>query len=184
MPIPQGLLIFDSFRVSMNANVFKEYLMRRALLLSLALVFVAGSAMAAPKKGSKKSGNHREASWTLEEDKEPVKELSAKAAALAVDLPMVILPVSDRGYLTNYAFVSIRINLQEGEDAWSVRSKSHFLKDAIIRKSHKRKTEILDKETNGVDQEKLTALINAAIEPWVEKQRIDSVEFLRIDLQQ
>ncbi|MBL1430998.1 MAG: hypothetical protein COA60_005750 [Robiginitomaculum sp.] len=157
--------------------------MRRVLLLSLALVFVAGSVMAAPKKESKKPGNHREAKWTLEKEKDPVKELSAKAATLVVDLPMVILPVSDRGYLTNYAFVAIRINLQEGEDAWSIRSKSHFLKDAIIRKSHKRKTEILDKETNGVDQEKLTAMINAAIEPWVAKQRIDSIEFLKIDLQ-
>jgi len=158
--------------------------MRRVLLLSLALVFAAGSAMAAPKKESKKATNHREAKWTLEEEKEPVKELSAKAAALAVDLPMVILPVSDRGYLTNYAFVAIRINLQEGEDAWSVRSKSHFLKDAIIRTSHKRRAEIIDKETNGVDQEKLTVLINAAIEPWVAQQRIDSIEFLKIDLQQ
>lgn len=157
--------------------------MRSIVLFSLAFSLVAGAAMAAPKKDVKKSKNHREASWSLKQEREPVKELSAKAAALAVDLPMVILPVSDRGYLANYAFVSIRINLQEGEDAWSIRSKSHFLKDAIIRKSHKKRTEIIDKDTNGVDQEKLIALINTAIEPWVEQQRITSVEFLKIDLQ-
>jgi len=146
----------------------------------------ATAAGAEKKGGSSKVSNKFQANWQTE-DKESTKEaVDTKKAGKAVDIPMVVLPLMHRGYLSNYAYVSVRINLGEGQDAWALRGKSHFLKDAIIRKSHTKKDALLDLESNNgaqLDQSNLESLILSAIEPWILQGSIDSIEFLKIDLQ-
>lgn len=162
--------------------------MRFILFACFATVLVGTPAWAAggEKNDKSKAENHRVANWAKEEKKGPAKVADTKKAGQAVDLPVVVLPISDQGKLTNYAYVLVRINLADGQDAWLLRSKSHFLKDAIIRKSHRVKLVIpqaVDQSTTGIDPEQLTDLIYLAIEPWVAKNLIKSIEFLKVDLQ-
>ncbi len=63
-------------------------------------------------------------------------EDAASASARSMDAPYLAAPVVRDGQLTNYLFVSLRIEIANGVDLWATREKAHFLRDALVRASH------------------------------------------------
>ncbi len=159
--------------------------MYRALLIAFLSFGLALPATASGGGGGKKKGasNHYEAKWELNEKPEAEIKIDAKQAGQAVDLPMLTLPSSIGPSLVSYIFVSIRINLNDDQDAWPVRAKSHFMNDAIIRVSHKQSSTLIT-EDGDLDREKLTKLVLASVEPWVTPDAVESVEYSKFALQQ
>ena len=150
----------------------------------LALSIPVSALAAAPKKDKKnKASNQFQANWAIEEEVVAKAEGVVGKASQAVDLPMVILPIFDQYSLSNYVFLAVRLNLNEGQDAWPIREKSHFLSDALIRKSHNAATGLVA-SSEAIDMEQLQTLVQLAVEPWVTKDRVNSIEFTRMDLQQ
>jgi len=49
----------------------------------------------------------------------------------------VITPVVRNGRLANYLFVTVRVDLPEQGDVWKYRSRSHFLRDALLKAGHR-----------------------------------------------
>jgi hypothetical protein len=60
----------------------------------------------------------------------------ATSSARSMDAPYLAVPVVREGRLTNYLFVSLRIEIAQGVDLWSTREKAHFLRDALVRACH------------------------------------------------
>jgi hypothetical protein len=58
-------------------------------------------------------------------------------AARQVEVPNLVVPVVRNGQLRNYIYVTIRMHTQSGADVQAMREKGHFLRDALLRASHK-----------------------------------------------
>lgn len=58
------------------------------------------------------------------------------ANARVLDVNNLVVPVVRDGKLVNYIFLTIRVDLGEG-DVWQLRSKNHFVRDAMLRAAHK-----------------------------------------------
>jgi hypothetical protein len=83
-------------------------MLRRALLASLPLAFVAGAAFAEQKE-----------------------------AGQFVDLAPVAMPIVVNGHLINYVFVYVRINLTPSADMQRLRDKEPYFRDALVRLGHR-----------------------------------------------
>lgn len=60
------------------------------------------------------------------------EELSSRS----MDAPYLAVPVVRDGFLANYLFVSIRVEIANGVDLWRTREQAHILRDALVRASH------------------------------------------------
>ncbi len=151
------------------------------ILLTLALTSPA-LASGGAKKNKKGAGNRIKAEWTIKNDIIPEpKEPDQIAPGRVVDIPVVVAPISINGRLVNYAFVSIRVVLVKNVDAWKMRAKSHFMRDAVVRASHSHafgKTG----EQSMLDEDRAKELIRAAITPWVTDKELDRIEILSVDM--
>lgn len=67
----------------------------------------------------------------------PKKEGAAAPSSQYVDITPVALPIVDGGRLMNYVFVQVRVNLAPSADAQKMREKEPFLRDALVRVSHR-----------------------------------------------
>jgi len=90
-------------------------LLALALALAPAPVFAAGAKKADPKAG--------------EEEFE---------VARAVEVGSVPAPVFDGRRLLNYFFLSVRVDMKEGENILRARERVHFFRDALVRGLHRR----------------------------------------------
>lgn len=98
--------------------------MRRALVaLSLSLLTLAGPAFAAGGGG----GGSNAANEAAEEATNP----------RVIDAAHVVVPVIRDGRLTNYLFVSLRLEIAPNVDVWAARDRAQFLRDALVRASHR-----------------------------------------------
>src|SRR5690348_11416282 len=58
--------------------------------------------------------------------------------ARSVDMVGMVFPVFDENRkLKNYLFVNARLLAGPGKDVWKYREQQHFIRDAIVRVSHK-----------------------------------------------
>jgi hypothetical protein len=65
-------------------------------------------------------------------------EVTDKDVARSVDFGGLVFPVFAKdGRLLNYLFVNARIMVGPGKDPWKYREKAHFIRDAMIRASHR-----------------------------------------------
>jgi hypothetical protein len=87
--------------------------LRRALLLAIALAPGAAAAAGKPKA-----------------DEESV-------AGLTVDIPAITAPVARDGRLTNYIFLSLRLHASNSAGAQRVRDRPDIFRDALIRALHR-----------------------------------------------
>jgi hypothetical protein len=121
---------------------------RRALLLSLPLAALAGSAMA-----------------------------QAKEAGQFVDLAPVALPVVVDNRLINYVFVDVRINLTGGADLAKLRDMEPYFRDALVRAGHRTPFTRYDDYTR-LDEGKLKAALFQAATAIGGPGTIASIELL------
>ncbi|PHS21873.1 MAG: hypothetical protein COA84_14645 [Robiginitomaculum sp.] len=157
--------------------------MRLVYMTALALL-ISSPALASGggKKSEKGKSNRIKAEWTIKNDVIPEYKIPDPSQSLrSVDIPVVVAPISIDGHLVNYAFLAIRVVLDDNVDAWKMRSKAHFMRDAILRTAHKYPFG-KDGARTEVDEERVLPLIREAIAPWVSKQQIDHIEFLSIDM--
>ena len=98
--------------------------MRRALVaLSFSLLAFAGPALAAGGSG----GGSNAANEAAEEATNP----------RIIDAPHIVVPVLRNGRLTNYLFVFLRLEIAPNMDVWAARDRAQFLRDALVRASHR-----------------------------------------------
>lgn len=96
--------------------------MKRAIAMAMiASTLLVGLAAAQPSGQAKAAAKGAEAS---------------AGAARSMDAPYLAVPVVRDGQLTNYLFVSIRIEIAPGVDLWRTREQAHFLRDALVRACH------------------------------------------------
>jgi hypothetical protein len=84
-------------------------MLRRALLVTLPLMLLAGAASAETKA----------------------------ATGQYVDLSPVAMPIVINGHLINYVFVYVRVNLTPSADALHLRDKEPYFRDALVRAGHR-----------------------------------------------
>lgn len=93
-------------------------------LLAAATLATAAVALAAPAAAQ-------------EHGAEPAAPDEAEVAR-SVELGGMVFPVFDENRkLKNYLFISARMLAGPGKDVWKYREKQHFIRDAIVRASHK-----------------------------------------------
>ena len=93
-------------------------------LLAAATLATAAAALAAPASAQ-------------EHGAEPAAPDEAEVAR-SVELGGMVFPVFDENRkLKNYLFISARMLSGPGKDVWKYREKQHFIRDAIVRASHK-----------------------------------------------
>ena len=153
-------------------------------LLSMAIAspaFASGGGGHGKKSGKGKS-NRIKAEWTIKNDVIPEYKIPDQAQSLhSVDIPVVVAPIAVNGHLVNYAFLSIRVVLHKNVDSWKMRTKAHFMRDAVLRAAH---AEPFGKsgERSLLDEERTLKLVRTAIKPWVSDAQLDHIEFLSIDM--
>lgn len=125
-----------------------------ALLASTLLAGLANSSALASGAAATKEGGEEEAAAT---------------SSRSMDAPYLAVPVLRDGQLTNYLFVSLRIEIANGVDLWATREKAHFLRDALVRASHS--TDLSDAhDTNVLNEARaIEAYRAAAIEALGER---------------
>jgi hypothetical protein len=64
-------------------------------------------------------------------------EKKPEAGGQYVDLSVVALPVIWKGRLVNYVFVGVRLNVNKGVDAMTLREKEPYFRDALVRGAHR-----------------------------------------------
>jgi hypothetical protein len=65
-------------------------------------------------------------------------ETSEAEVARSVELGGMVFPVFDeKRKLRNYLFISARMLAGPGKDVWKYREQEHFIRDAIVKASHK-----------------------------------------------
>ncbi len=153
------------------------------LLFLAPALMLANPALAGGGKKGGKAGNRIKAEWTVENDvlPPPLPELDQAQATRAVDIPVVVAPISIEGRLVNYAFVSIRLVLDGSADAWKMRAKAHIMRDAIVRASHEYGFG-KDGERSMLDKERTIALVRDAVAPWVDESQLEHIEVISVDM--
>ncbi len=90
--------------------------MKRAMIAALiASTLLAGQAIAAGK----------------------ASEPAAEAESRTMDAPYIAAPILRNGVLSNYLFVSVRVDIAPGVDLWRTRERAHYLRDAMVRAAHR-----------------------------------------------
>lgn len=128
--------------------------MRNLLLAAVALAFAAPAAHASEgaKKGPDPSSQY-------------------------VDITPVAVPIIAEGRLVNYVFVQVRLNLTPSADANKLREKEPFLRDALVRASHR--TPFTGKvDYMHVDEAALKAAVSRDAAPLIGARNVKSVEIL------
>ncbi len=74
----------------------------------------------------------------------------------AVALAPVALPVIVNGHIANYVFVSVKLWLNPGYDAFALRDKEPYFRDALVRAAH-RTPFVVKGDYNRIDEAKLRA---------------------------
>ena len=74
----------------------------------------------------------------------------------SVALAPVALPVIVDGHIVNYVFVSVKIWLNPGYDAFALRDKEPYFRDALVRAAH-RTPFVVKGDYNRIDEAKLRA---------------------------
>jgi len=134
----------------------------RTLLLSLASAAVLAASPTAFAAGGKAADG----------------KADAKQGARGVELSALVLPVARDNRLVSYIFVSVRIDSADGKDLWDLRNRSHFLRDAVLRASHR---EPLAPEKDGsVSKAAVTALVLKAAQAHDASAKFSVVEVLSL----
>ncbi len=158
----------------------------RHIIISLLCLFLVSPAYANSegKKKNKGPANRIKAEWTIKNDVLPQTGSAPKdqdEALRSVDIPVVVVPISVRGHLVNYAFLNIRVVLKKDVDVWKMRVKSHFMRDAIIRTAHSHPFG-KEGERSVLDQEEAVKRIRAALAPWVSDKQLDHIALMSVDM--
>jgi hypothetical protein len=91
----------------------------------------------------------------------------------------VITPIVRDGKLANYLFVTVRVDLPEQADVWRLRSRSHFLRDALLRAGHR--AQLGDpKNDRALDQNAALAAYRAAAIESLGPQGVKSVSITQV----
>lgn len=140
---------------------------RRRLFLAAFALLAAAPAFSAPP-----SGGHGETGSETPDERE---------VARSIDLGGLVFPVfSDDGKLQNYLFVNARMKVGDGKDPWKYREKAHFIRDAVVRVSHRTSFSMKDDLTKLDEQLAAAECLKAANEALGEKDAVVTMTFTQI----
>lgn len=97
-----------------------------------------------------------------------------------VDLPAVVVPVTENGGLIAYAFITVRLHLASNADEWRVREQAHFLMHELISIAHG--TPFVRTGLASFDPEPTRALWESRISERLVRDRMERLEILGGDM--
>ena len=163
--------------------------MIRASVLAAALcaAVFSPSALAAGGGGGGDDGpsNRVRAAFTIRSDLDESAGAdqgaeAGEAGPRAVVIPTLSMPAFVDGELLAYFFVNVRVIVMEGSDPWSVREKTHYIRDAMIRAGHRRS--IADPAApERIDTEVAREILGEALGELVDPREIERIEFTNVD---
>lgn len=101
--------------------------------------------------------------------------------ARSVDMGGLVFPIFDeKRKLRNYLFVSARLEAGPGKDVWKYREQQHFIRDAIVRASHRVSFNVAG-NFQKLDEKLATAeCLKAANEALGEKDALATMTFTQV----
>ena len=95
-------------------------------------------------------------------------------------MPAVVVPLSVDDRLSGFAYVHLRVRLQDGANIWDVRENLHYALDQLVRAGHR--TNLSNEDGTGLDFERaeevwtgtLGTFYGAAALDWVEVSSADT----------
>ncbi|MCC5980721.1 MAG: hypothetical protein JJU26_03270 [Oceanicaulis sp.] len=97
-----------------------------------------------------------------------------------VDLPAVVVPVTERDRLVAYAFVTIRLHLAANANEWRVREQAHFLMHDLTSISHA--TPFVRTGYSSFEAEPTRALWEETLSQRLTRDRMERLEILGGDM--
>lgn len=161
--------------------------MRSSLAIVLALI-VAAPGWAAGGGGEAAGPTNRfQANFTMpsdlavaEEEHQEALDDAGVAGPRVVDIPTLSLPSFVDDELKGYFFVTARVVVAEGVDAWKVRDKTHFIRDAMIRVGHAQSIADPARPTR-VDVERARSILMEGLVRVVPANQIEKLEITSVD---
>ena len=111
-------------------------------------------------------------------DKSSAKE-EEKEINKSVEMSAIVFPVIIEGRLENYLFANARIVVADGKNTWKYREKAHFVRDAILRATHKVSVH-LDSDPSRLDLAKAEKVCLEAANEAVGEEAFVSMNFLQV----
>lgn len=159
-------------------------LARHILAAALFAAMAASPASAGGGGSSAPSGpsNRVQASFTLNGEEEHGEEEAEHGGEnpRAIVLPSMALPAFRDGVLENYLFVSVRLIAADGVDAWRMRERAHYMRDAMIRAAHRRSVARADNVTE-VDEEAAREVFREGLLEVVDAEDIARIDIIAVD---
>lgn len=128
--------------------------------------------------------NRVKANFTLKSDMPNVDVMAAiieDESPNTVSVPLVAMPAVRDGKLADYVFVSVRLTLAEGRDSWAVHEQSHWIRDAIVRASHR--VSVIAPDDLSLDEARARAMIQEAVADVLGPGAVTSVSFATLNPQ-
>ncbi len=161
--------------------------MKRILTFTLAMALctpVLASEGAKKEHGKSEGASNRiKANWRVNNsDVIPLPPAPEEGnSSHSAMIPTLVVPITRDGHLVNYVFLSIRLVLANNVDAWKVRAKTHFMRDALVKQAHQHPFHFSE-GTQDVDMSASEDFVRQAIAPWVPKDDIEKINFLSVDV--
>jgi len=104
--------------------------------------------------------------------------------ARSIELGGLVFPIFDEtGKLKNYLFASARMLAGPGKDVWKYREQQHFIRDAIVRASHKVSFNLAGNYQKLDEKLAAAECLKAANQVIGEKDALVTMTFTQIDSQ-
>lgn len=161
-------------------------MVRRLSFAVLAGVLAASPALAAGGSsggGTGEPSNRVRAGFSLsiESEIQTIDEgTTSSENPRVIDIPTMVMPAFHEGRLQNYLFVSVQLVAGEGVSAWRLRERTHYMRDAMIRASHRRSVSLPNDPTR-IDVELAREIMAEGLADVVSLDQIERIEIVGVD---
>lgn len=97
----------------------------------------------------------------------------------SIDVLNLVTPIVKDGRLANYLFLNLRIHLSQATDVWRARAKGHFLRDALLKASHREQLTRND-DSDTLDEPATIRVVKSVSEGVLGPNTVTSVEILGV----
>lgn len=105
---------------------------------------------------------------------------SAEVDTRIIEQSNVVAPITRNGRLVNYLFITVRVELAQSGDVWKLKEKSHFLRDSLVRATHKTSLAVSGDEKS-LDLPQAEKVLLAAAQEALGAQSVRAVSVVRFD---
>lgn len=165
----------------------------KASLLALALCFPAsmpahalgggGGGGGGDKPSESSSSNRMFLTFSLfggnSDDEEAEDEAERDEDPRVILMPAVVVPLSVNDRLSGFAYVHLRVRLQDGADIWDARENLHYALDQLVRAGHR--ANLSNADGTGLDHERAEEVWTGTLGNFYGGNALDWVEVSSAD---